>query len=175
MGRVAGAFGVKGEVRLTAFTADPMALLAYRELKAEDGAPVLTLASGRAAKPGPANTELIARAPEIPTREAAEAMRGRQLYVSREALPPPEDEDEFYLADLIGLVATTPEGEPLGRIKAVLNHGAGDILELDPGEGRPTRLIPFTREAVPEVRVAEGRVVIVPPVETGETEPGEGA
>ncbi len=158
VGRVAGPFGVRGELRITSYTAEADALLRFRRLLREDGAPALTLTGGRVAKAG----ELVARAAEAPDRDAAEALKGLRLFVPRDALPPPEDEDEFYLADLIGLAAQTPGGEALGRVKAVLNHGAGDILEIDPGEGRPTVLHPFTREVVPEVRVAEGRLVVVP-------------
>ena len=167
VGRVAGPFGVRGELRLTAYTAEPGALLRYGRLLREDGAPALTLTGGRVAKAD----ELIARAVEVPDRTAAEALKGLQLYVPREALPPPEDEDEFYLADLIGLAAETPDGAPLGRVKAVLNHGAGDILEIDPGEGRPTAFHAFTREIVPEVRIAEGRLVVAPAAEIGAPEP----
>ena len=158
VGRVAGPFGVRGELRLTSYTAEPDALLRYRRLLREDGAPALTLTGGRVAKAD----ELVARAAESPDRDAAEALKGLRLFVPREALPPPDDEDDFYLADLIGLLAQTPEGAPLGRVKAVLNHGAGDILEIDPGDGRPTALHPFTRAVVPEVRIAEGVVVVAP-------------
>ncbi len=165
VGRVAGAFGVRGEVRITAYTEDPLALLRYRVLVREDGAPGLTLQTARAVKGA-----VIGRAAEVSSKEAADALRGLGLYVPRTALPPPE-EDEFYLTDLIGLQAGTPDGEPLGRVKALHNFGAGDVLELDPGKGRPTRLIPFTREAVPEVRLAEARLVVIPPVEIGEREP----
>jgi 16S rRNA processing protein RimM len=165
VGRVAGGFGVRGEVRLTAYTEDPLSLLKYKTLLREDGSPVLTLASGRAVKGG-----LIVRCPEVATKEAADAMRGTRLYVPREALPTPE-EDEFYLADLIGLLAVTAEGEAFGRVKAVHDFGAGDILEVDPGGGRPTRLVPFTRDAVPEVDIPGGRLTVVPPAETeGEPE-----
>jgi 16S rRNA processing protein RimM len=164
VGRVAGAFGVRGEVRISTYTEEPMALARYKRLAREDGSPALTIASARPAKDG-----IVARCAEVPDREAAEALRGVRLYVPREALPPPE-EDEFYLTDLIGLAAETPEGEALGRVKAVPNYGAGDILELDPGGGRPTRLVPFTREAVPEVRLGEGKVIVVPPAEVGEPE-----
>ena len=99
------------------------------------------------------------------TKEAADALRGVLLHVDRAALPP-ADEDEFYLADLIGLRAETPQGEPLGRVKAVHDFGAGDILEVDPGEGRPTFFLPFTRDNVPAIEVAAGRVVAVRPEET---------
>ncbi len=165
VGRVAGAFGVRGEIRITAYTEDPLALLRYRVLTREDGAPALTLQTARAAKGA-----VIGRAAEVSSKEAADALRGLRLYVPREALPP-ADEDEFYLADLIGLDATAPDGAPLGQVKAVHNFGAGDMLELDVGKGRPSRLIPFTRDSVPEVRIAEGRMVVVPPQEVGEREP----
>jgi len=159
VGRVAGAFGVRGEVRLTSFTAEPEALLDYKALKREDGSPALTLTSGRPAKGG-----LVVRAAEVETREQAEAMRGLKLYIDRDALPEPE-EDEFYVTDLIGLDAVTPEGELLGRIRTVQDFGAGDLLEIQPAEGASWYL-PFTREAVPEVRISEGRVVAVKPDET---------
>jgi len=159
VGRVAGAFGVRGEVRLTSFTAEPEALLDYKALKREDGSPALTLTSGRPAKGG-----LVVRAAEVDTREQAEALRGLKLYIDRDALPEPE-EDEFYVTDLIGLDAVTPEGELLGRIRNVQDFGAGDLLEIQPAEGASWYL-PFTREAVPEVRISEGRLVAMKPDET---------
>jgi 16S rRNA processing protein RimM len=158
--RVAGAFGVKGEVRLTAYTAEPMALLDYRELKRESGAAGLTLTSARPHKGG-----IVARATEVETREQAEALRGLRLYIPREALPEPEDEDEYYLVDLIGLAVETADGQPLGVIRAVQDFGAGDLLEIQPPDGASWWL-PFTRETVPEVRLAERRIVAVPPPET---------
>ena len=160
VGRVAGAFGVKGEVRISSYTEDPMALVRYRVLLREDGTKALTLTGGRPVKGG-----LVVRAEEVPTREAAEALRGLRLHVPREALPPPEDEDEFYLADLIGLAAETPEGEALGRVKSVQDFGAGDLLEIQPPDGASWWL-PFTREAVPEVRIADGKIIAVRPDET---------
>jgi 16S rRNA processing protein RimM len=158
VGRVGGAFGVKGELRITSYTDDPAALVRYRDLRREDGSAGLTLTAGR-----PYKGALVARAKEVATREDAEALRGLQLYVPREALPEP-DEDEFYLADLIGLRAIAPDGAELGRIKSVQNFGAGDLLEIAPPSG-PTWWLPFTREAVPEVRIAQGEVVAVRPVE----------
>jgi 16S rRNA processing protein RimM len=159
VGRVAGAFGVRGEVRITSFTAEPLALLDYRDLKREDGSPGLTLTSGRPAKGG-----IVARAKEVETREQAEALRGLKLFIPRTVLPEP-DEDEFYVTDLIGLAVETPAGEPLGRVKAVQDFGAGDLLEIQPSEGASWYL-PFTRKAVPEVRLAERKLVAVRPEET---------
>ena len=158
VGRVAGAFGVKGEVRITSYTDDPTALLRYRDLRREDGTPGLTLTAGRQQKGA-----FVGRAKEIATREEAEALRGLQLYVPRDILPPP-DEDEFYLADLIDLAAVDPDGAEIGRIKSVQNFGAGDLLEIAPPSG-PTWWLPFTKEAVPEVRIADGVVVAVRPAE----------
>lgn len=159
VGRVSGAFGVKGEVRIRAYTADPLALLDYRELKRANGEAGLTLLSGRVAKDG-----VIARAREIAVREDADALKGLDLYAPRSALPPAE-EDEFYLTDLIGLQARAPDGAVLGRIKAVHDFGAGDVLEVLPEAGGPTWLVAFTQAAAPEVRPDEGFIVIVRPAE----------
>ncbi|MDB5453128.1 MAG: rimM [Caulobacteraceae bacterium] len=158
--RVAGAFGVKGEVRLTAFTADPLALVDYKTLMREDGSPGLTISAGRAVKAG-----AIVRAAEVETREQAEALRGLKLYISRDSLPETQDEDEFYVADLIGLSVESAEGEAMGVIKSVHDFGAGDLLEIQPAQGQSWWL-PFTREAVPEIRMAARKVIAVPPPET---------
>jgi 16S rRNA processing protein RimM len=159
VGRVAGAFGVRGELRITSFTAEPLALVDYKTLVREDGKPALTLTSGRAAKGG-----VVARAVEVETREQAEALRGLKLYIPRDMLPEP-DEDEFYVTDLIGLSVQTPDGEPLGTVRSVQDFGAGDLLEVAPAEGGATWYLPFTREAVPDVRIADRIVVGVKPTE----------
>ena len=159
VGRVAGAFGIKGEVRITAFTGEPLALVNYKTLLREDGSAGLTLTGGRVAKGG-----VVARAKEIETREQAEAARGLQLFIPRTRLPPVDDEDEFYIADLIGMDVVSLEGDLLGRVRSVRDFGAGDLLEVAPVAGESWWL-PFTREAVPEVQVAERRVVAVRPDE----------
>jgi len=155
VGRVAGAFGVKGEVRLTSFTAEPLALLDYKTLLGEDGQVALTLSAGRPAKGG-----VVARAKEVATREEAEALRGLQLHVPRAVLPEP-DEDEFYIADLIGMDVVSLEGDLLGQVKSVRDFGAGDLLEVTPVPAGESWWLPFTREAVPEVQMDAGRIVAV--------------
>ena len=160
IGRVAGAFGVRGELRITSFAADPLSLLSYGELKREDGTPGLTLTAGRAAKGG-----IVARAREVETRDEAEALHGLRLYIAREDLAEP-DEDEFYLADLIGLEARDLAGAAVGTVRTVENFGAGDLVEITPAAGGPSFWLPFTREAVPEVKIAEGWISIDPPAET---------
>ena len=166
VGQVAGGFGVRGEVRVTAWTADPMALLAYRDLLRADGSPGLTLLSARPDKNG-----VVGRAKEIATKEQADALRGLKLFVPRDRLPEPE-EDEFYLTDLIGLEARDPTDGVLGRVKSVQNFGASDMLEIAPAAGGPTWYLPFTREAAPELHIAEGWLRVVRPDEVGEPEPG---
>jgi 16S rRNA processing protein RimM len=163
VGRVAGAFGVKGEVRVSAYTETPLNLLQYRDLKREDGSPGLTLVSGRAAK-----ADFIGTASQIKTKEEADALRGLRLYVAREDMPQP-DEDEFYLADLIGM-AVFEAGQALGKVKAVHDFGAGDILEIEPARGA-TWYLPFTRAAVPQVDIAAGRIEALRPAEVSDDRP----
>jgi 16S rRNA processing protein RimM len=158
--QVGGAFGVRGEVRITAFTQNPLSLVDYRDLMRDDGSPGLTLLAARAAKAG-----VVARVKDITTPEQADALRGLRLYVPRDRLPE-TDEDEFYLADLIGLAAINLDGAAVGRIKAVNNFGADDLLEIEPDDGGQAFWLAFTRETAPEVDIDGGRVVIVRPVET---------
>lgn len=163
--QVAGGFGVRGEVRVTAYTADPMALVDYGVLLRADGSPGLTLTSARPDKAG-----VVGRAKEIATKEQADALRGLKLFISRDRLPAPE-EDEFYLTDLIGLEARDPDGLVLGAVKSVQNFGADDMLEIAPAAGGPTWYLPFTREAAPELHLADGWLRVVRPSEVGEREP----
>lgn len=156
--RIAGSFGVRGEVRVTAYSDDPLALKKYGPLLKQDGSTALTLTSARLHKAG-----LVVRAKEVETKEQADMMRGLRLYVARSALPPPA-EDEFYLADLIGLEARAPDGAVLGTVKAVEDFGAGDILEIQPAKGASWYL-PFTKEAAPELHIADGWLLVVRPVE----------
>jgi 16S rRNA processing protein RimM len=161
VGRVAGAFGVRGEVRITAYTEDPLALARFKRLQRQDGSPGLTIIQARGEK-----GSVVARTEEIATKEEADALRGLRLYVARDELPEP-DEDEFYLTDLIGLkVQNVQSNESLGTIKSVQNFGASDMLEIAPEAGGATWYLPFTREAVPEVKIADGVVMANPPQET---------
>jgi 16S rRNA processing protein RimM len=158
VGRVAGAFGVRGEVRITSFTAEPLALVDYRTLLREDGSPGLTLSGGRVAKGG-----VVARIQDVTTRDEAEALRGMKLYIPRALLPEPDD-DEFYIADLVGMEVRSLEGDVLGQVRSVRDFGAGDLLEVAPAAGESWWL-PFTREAVPEVRMADGYLMAARPDE----------
>jgi len=157
--QVGGAFGVRGDVKITAYTADAKTLLKFKTLTREDGSPGLTLLSGRPSKAG-----LVVKTKEISTPEQADAMRGLKLFVPREVLPP-ADEDEFYLADLIGIQARNPEGAVIGKVISVQNFGADDLLEIKPADGSPSWWLPFTREAAPEVNIAERWLSVVRPAE----------
>ena len=155
VGHVSGGFGVKGEVRIHTYTADPMALTAYGPLLRADGTLALTVTSARPTKDG-----VVARVKEIATKEEADALRGLKLYIPRDQLPEPE-EDEFYLTDLVGLEARDPEGLVLGTVKSVQNFGADDMLEIAPATGGPTWYLPFTKDAVPDLHIADGWLLAV--------------
>jgi 16S rRNA processing protein RimM len=159
VGVIAGAHGVRGLVKIKSFTADPANLTAYGPLTDESGA-----RRYQVAVTGRAKGVLLARIEGVGDRDAARALSGARLYVARAALPEPEDE-EYYHADLIGLAVEDRAGAPLGRVAAVQNFGAGDILEIErPDQG--ALLVPFTKAAVPLVDPAGGRVVVEPPEET---------
>jgi 16S rRNA processing protein RimM len=159
MGRIGAAHGIRGEVRIQSFTEDPLALAGYGELETNRPGLTVTIEAAR-----PLTNVLIARLKGVHDRTAAERLNGVELYVDRAKLPEIKDDDDFYLADLVGLAARRADGTELGHVLAVPNYGAGDILEIG-GPGLETRLIPFTRAAVPEVHVAAGYLVVDPPVE----------
>ncbi len=165
VGRVAGGFGVRGEVRISTYTEEPMSIAAFKTLKRQDGSLALTIASARKTKDG-----VVCRCSGVETKEAADALRGLRLYVPRSALPEPE-EDEFYLSDLVNLPVRHIQTDVLlGRVKSVQNFGAGDLLEIIPDLGGPTWYLPFTRAAVPEVKIGEGVILADPPALVGEQE-----
>jgi len=159
VGEIVGAQGVRGEVRIRAHTADPLDVAAYGPVTAEPGGRTLKLDIQREVKGG----VVIARIPGVSDRNAAETLKGLRLFVPRMALPEPEEE-EFYQADLEGLRAELAQGGELGRVRRVVNYGAGDMLEVDrEGRDRGSVLVPFTRAVVPVVDLAGGRVVVDPP------------
>ena len=157
VGAIAGAFGVKGEVRLRAFTEKKDGVIAYGPLYGEDGKVLLKPKNWRELKDGVAVV-----APEVKSREQAEKMKGQKLYVPRANLPATA-EDEFYVVDLLGSKAEALDGTVLGDIVAVWNFGAGDIIEYRPPNGGPNVRVTFTKETVPHVDLAAKRVVIDPP------------
>jgi 16S rRNA processing protein RimM len=156
--RIGAAHGVRGAVKLWTFTEDPMAVKHYGPLVTKDGARRFEVAQAREAK-----GHLVATLKGIATREEAERLNGIELYIARDRLPATDD-DEYYHADLIGLAAVTPANQPLGRVIAIHNFGAGDIIEIAPPEG-VTLLLPFTNAVVPTVDLEGGRVVIELPDE----------
>src|SRR5882757_4180889 len=162
--RIGAAHGVRGAVKLWTFTEDPMAVKHYGPLLTKDGARSFEVTQAREAK-----GHLVATLKGIATREDAERLNGLELYIAREKLSA-TDEDEYYHADLIGLAAVTPANEPLGRVIAIHNFGAGDIIEIAPLQGA-TLLLPFTNAVVPTVDLANRRVVIELPEEIDGDDP----
>jgi 16S rRNA processing protein RimM len=162
--RIGAAHGVRGAVKLWTFTEDPLAVKHYGPLVTKDGARQFEVTDAREAK-----GHLVVTLKGVATREDAERLNGVELYIAREKLPA-TDENEYYHADLIGLAAVTPANEPLGRVIAIHNFGAGDIIEIAPPHGA-TMLLPFTNAVVPSVDLASGRVVIELPDEIEGREP----
>ena len=157
VGAIAGSFGVKGEVRLKSFCAEPDAIQTYGPLQSEDGAKTWDVRITRSVKNG-----FAAKLSGVSTKDAADSLKGTRLFAPREMLPELPD-DEFYHTDLIGLTVLDTGGTELGRVKAVLNHGASDLLEVA-GKGlKQPVLLPFTQAAVPTVDVAAGRIIADPP------------
>lgn len=156
--RIGAPHGVRGQVRLWTFTEDPFAVLDYGPLATKDGKRTFEVDDVREAK-----GHLVATLKGVASREEAERLNGIELYVARDALPAPDD-DEYYHADLIGLAAVNAAGEPIGRVLAMHNFGAGDIIEIAPAEGA-TLLLPFTNAVVPVVDIKAGKVVVELPGE----------
>jgi len=150
---IAGAFGVKGEVKIKSFTENPKDCLAYAPFMDESGKVILTPIRSRKVKRFFAVT-----CEEVKTREEAEALKSTKLYTSRANLPVP-DEDEFYYSDLVGMTVELGDGTPKGKIKAVHNFGGGDLIEIKT-PGKKDWYHPFTKAAVPVVDVKGGKVVI---------------
>jgi 16S rRNA processing protein RimM len=160
---VIGAHGLKGEVKVKTFTETPDSLARYRRLHAKDGR-VFTVASAKATK----SDEAVVTFAEVVDRNTAESLRGLELFVPREVLPEPA-ENEFYHTDLIGLTAMDEADRVIGTIKAIHNFGASDVIEIARGDG-DTVMLPFSKDFVPVVDLKAGRVMIAEPeeVESGE-------
>jgi 16S rRNA processing protein RimM len=162
VGQIGAPHGVRGEVRLRSFTAEPEAIAAYGPLEAENGR-VLEIESLR-----PAKDHFVAALSGIGDRDAAERLANLKLYVPRERLPELVETDEFYHADLIGLAVVNKAGEQLGTVLAIHNFGAGDLIEVKLAGSGKTELVPFNELSVPAVDIAAGRIVIEPSPVAGE-------
>ncbi len=176
VGQIGTAHGVRGLVRLRSFTADPAAITGYGPLTDATGKRTFAISLV-----GEARDQFVAAIDGVEDRDAALALRGQRLYVPRDRLPPPDD-DEFYHVDLIGLAVVTAEGKRFGTVLGVDDHGAGDVVEIareDTGSPAKTVAVPFTRACFPAVEIAAGRLVIDPPAglleEAGDEHPHEAA
>jgi 16S rRNA processing protein RimM len=156
--RIGAAHGIRGEVKLWPFTQEPMAVADYGPLETEDGARRFEIESLR-----PGKNFLVARIAGIANREAAEKLCNLDLFVARERLPPIEEADTFYHADLVGLSVVDEDGAALGTLTAIHNFGAGDVLEIAPESGGETLMVPFTDANVPTIDVRAKQIVVVLP------------
>jgi 16S rRNA processing protein RimM len=156
LGEIGAAHGIRGEVSVKTYTANPEDIAAYGPLSDERGR-TFELTVVRVIPKG-----AIVRIAGVPDRTAVEKLRNAKLYVTRDKLPAPAD-GEYYLEDLVGLRAIGADGAHFGDVVAVQNYGAGDILEIKPLAGGATELIPFTNACVPVVDVAAGKLTVVRP------------
>lgn len=154
VGVVGAPHGIRGEVRIKSFTEDPLAIAAYGPLRSQDGRHAFRIAALRALK----DDMVVARFEGVASRDAAAALTGLRLTVERTALPEPSA-DEFYHADLIGLAAVSADGVALGRVAAMVNYGAGDILEIVAADG-DSLLVAFTEAFVPAIDIPGGRLTV---------------
>lgn len=171
LGIVSGVRGLAGELRIRTFTENPEDIAAYGPLTDEAAERRFDIVSVTPAKDG-----VVARIAGINDRAAAEALKGMRLYVDRAALPRPEAES-WYHCELIGLEVAGLDGVKLGRVEAVQNYGAGDLLEIAFAGRRVTELVPFTKAFVPGVDLATGRITVALPENffaPGEREEGDG-
>jgi 16S rRNA processing protein RimM len=156
--RIGAAHGIRGEVKLWSFTQDPMAVADYGPLETEDGAQRFDIEALR-----PAKDFLVARIAGVDDREAAGKLSNLDLFVPREKLPPIEEADTYYHADLVGMAAVTPDGVALGAVTAIHNFGAGDLIEIASIAGGEPLLLPFTEMVVPKIDTALRQITVVLP------------
>jgi 16S rRNA processing protein RimM len=159
LGRIGAAHGIRGEVKLSAFTENPLDILAFSPFKTDRPDLVITISSAR-----PTKNVLVAKLKGITDRTAAERLNGVELFVTRDQLPVPKDEDDFYHADLIGLDVRLSDGTPAGKVIALSNFGAGDLIEIGDSPKSAT-LYPFTRAVIPEINIKDGFITLIPPAE----------
>lgn len=167
LGHIAGAHGIRGDVLIKTYTGTPEDIGAYGPLADQEGRRTFVVRVRRTTAAG-----VVASIDGIGDRTAAEGLKGTQLYVGRERLPPAAD-GEFYHADLIGLEAVDPDGREIGKVVAVRNYGAGDLLEIAPSGSRATEFVPFTEAFVPEIDVAAGRIVVRLPESPDQSDEGD--
>ncbi|MFN0219847.1 MAG: ribosome maturation factor RimM [Hyphomicrobium sp.] len=163
LGQIGAAHGIRGDVLIRTFTAEPASIAAYGPLTDKVGQRLFKVNIVRVTEKG-----VVARIAGVTDRNGAEALRGIELYVARSRLPKPADA-EYYHADLIGLDAVLADGTPFGRVVAVQNFGAGDLLEIQRANA-DTEFIPFTNANAPDVDLERHRVTVIPPTMVGESE-----
>ncbi|MGH1419595.1 MAG: ribosome maturation factor RimM [Hyphomicrobiaceae bacterium] len=161
LGHISQANGLRGDVLIKSYTANPEDIGSYGALTNEDLSQSFNIKVVRFTTKG-----VVAKIKGINDRNAAEGLRGTKLYIDRDQLPEPDDEDDFYHTDLIGLTAKTTDGKKVGPVVAVQNFGASDLLEIRPSDNKTTELIPFNKEFVPDIDIDGGSLTVVWPDNT---------
>ena len=164
MARIGGPHGIKGEVRVKPFGNDPMSLADYGSLYAKDGRKF------KITRMRPAKSVLVVKFKGINYRDEAEALNGTDLYIDRSMLPDDTENDEFYVTDLIDCQVVDPQGDEIGKVLAVVNFGAGDLIEVLPTGTGQSIYIEFTQANVPTIELEKNSIVVDMPDEVSERE-----
>jgi 16S rRNA processing protein RimM len=159
LGIITGVHGIHGEVVIKSYTENPLDIKSYGPLSDESEKRQFQISKARIAKKG-----IVARLKGVDDRNAAEDLKGVGLFVDHACLPQPDDEDEFYFTDLMGLKAVLTDGREFGTVTALHNFGAGDLIEIKPVKGKGGEVYPFTKQTVPHIDIEAGKIVIVPPL-----------
>ncbi len=168
LGIITGVHGIHGEVVIKSYTQDPLDIKSYGQLGDEQNKRQFTIAKARLAKKG-----VVARLKGVDHRNEAEALKGTGLFVDHKMLPEPDEEDEYYFTDLMGMAVVLADGQPYGTVTALHNFGAGDLIEIKPLEGKATEIFPFDKATVPHIDLEQGSITLNPPVMIAPDPPAE--
>jgi len=159
LGIITGVHGIHGEVVIKSYTQNPLDIKAYGPLDDESAERQFTITKARLAKKG-----IVARLKGVEHRNEAEALKGTGLFVDQSMLPEPDEEDEYYFTDLMGLAVVLADDQPYGTVTALHNFGAGDLIEINPVDGKATEIFPFDKATVPRVDLEQGKITLNPPL-----------
>lgn len=155
MGVIHSAHGIKGQVKIKIFSASPDAFGGYNSFTDKEGKTSFIFKNCHFFK----DDIVVATLTGVLDRNQAEGLKGTELYISRDQLPPAEEE-EYYYQDLFNLKVQSSTGDLVGIVASVYNFGSGDLIEINLSDSREIVVLPFTKEAIPKICIAEGYLTV---------------